>query len=355
LLFQGPRFQRVAGYRRLSARFSSAEIGPAAHRAGFHQAGAQQAWFNSYLPAALVLGDAAARDAALHSIQACVPDATLLPVSVDRISLHQLASDETLIAHASERWQDGNTYCYDLELRTPEGAARECWQGLRLCKMEDAKTQDFPDSLAAVLLEWRVRRAAPATRVFAAFERDKNMDRRLRSEHAIQRALGSSWPVRWCADGKPEVAAPMAVSAAHSNGLTLAVAAAGEVGCDLEPICPRAGEVWRDLLGPERWQLAQLIARQAQEDIHTAATRVWTAMESLVKAGVSQNGPLVLLSPTLDSKGGISLGAPGVTVVTSVLRLRSDPMPFAVAVLTGNKECEATSTDTESVLKRRTS
>jgi enediyne polyketide synthase len=355
LLFQGPRFQRVAGYRRLSARFSSAEICPASHRAGSQQAGSQQAWFNSYLPATLMLGDAAARDAALHSIQACVPDATLLPVSVDRISLHQLASDETLIAHASERWQDGNTYCYDLELRTPEGAARECWQGLRLRKMEDAKTQDFPDSLAAVLLEWRVRRAAPATQVFAAFERDKNMERRQRSEHAIQSALGSRWPVRWRVDGKPEVAAPVAVSAAHSNGLTLAVAAPGLVGCDLEPIRPRAGEVWRDLLGAERWQLAQLIARQAQEDIHTAATRVWTSMESLAKAGVSQNGPLVLLSSSLDGKGGISLGAPGVTVVTSVLRLRSDPMPFAVAVLTRNKECEATSTDTESVLKRRTS
>jgi enediyne polyketide synthase len=161
--------------------------------------------------------------------------------------------------------------------------------------------------------------------------------------------------VRWRADGKPEVAGPMAVSAAHSNGLTLAVAAAGEVGCDLEPICQRAEEVWRDLLGPERWLLAQLIARQAQEDIHTAATRVWTAMESLAKAGVSQNGPLVLLSPPLDGKGGISLGAPGVTVATSVLRLQNDPLPYAVAVLTRSEECEATSTDIESVWKRRTS
>ncbi|MFZ1009421.1 MAG: SDR family NAD(P)-dependent oxidoreductase [Candidatus Sulfotelmatobacter sp.] len=350
LLFQGPRFRRVAGYRRLSARFSSAEIAPASH-----QASPPQAWFSSYLPGALMLGDAAARDAALHSIQACVPDATLLPVSVDRISPRELASDETLIAHASERWHEGNTYCYDLELRTPEGMLREHWKGLRLRKVEDAKTQDFPDALAAALLEWRVRRAAPASRVFAAFERDKNMDRRRRSERAIQRALGSPWPVRWRADGKPEVAAPMAVSAAHSNGLTLAVAAAGEVGCDLEPICPRAEEVWRDLLGPERWLLAQLIGRQAQEDIHTAATRVWTAMESLAKAGVSQNGPLVLLSSSIDGKGGISLGAPGVTMATSVVRFRRDPMLYAVAVLTRSEECEATSTDIESVLKRRTS
>lgn len=345
LLFQGPRFQRLAGYRRLSARFSSADISPAP----------QQSWFNSYLPGALMLGDTAARDAALHSIQACVPDAVLLPLSVDRISPCQLASDGTLIAHASECWQEGNTYCYDLELRTPEGAVREYWQGLRLRKVEDAKTQDWPDPLIAALLEWKVRRAASSTRVFAAFNREKNIDRRCRSERAIQRALDSPWPVRWRADGKPQVDAPLAVSAAHSNGLTLAVAAPDEVGCDLEPICPRSEDVWRDLLGPERWLLAQLIARQSQEDIHTAATRVWTAMESLAKTDASLSGPLVLFSSSLDNKSGISLAAHGVTITTSVVRFRGDSTPFAVAVLTRSETCAATSTDTESVLKRRTS
>jgi enediyne polyketide synthase len=345
LLFQGPRFQRLAGYRRLSSRLSWADIAP----------GPQPAWFSAYLPGALVLGDAAARDAALHSIQSCVPEAILLPLSVDHISVCRLASSEALIAHASERWQEGSTYCYDLELRTSDGSVREYWQGLRLRKVEDAKTQDWPDPLVAACLEWRVRKAAPATRVFAAFERDGNMDRRRRSERAIHRALASPWPVRWRADGKPEVDAPLAVSAAHSNGLTLAVAAPEAVGCDLEPICARSEDMWRDLLGPERWLLARLIANQAHEDLHTAATRVWTAMESLVKAEAPQNGPLVLLSSSVDNQGGVSLAGPGVTIATSVVRFRGAPTPFAVAVLTRSETCAATNTDTESVLKRRTS
>jgi len=346
LLFQGPRFRRLAGYRRLSARFSWADIAP----------GPEQAWFNPYLPGTLLLGDAAARDAALHSIQSCIPDAILLPLGAERISLARLSNAETLIAHASERWQEGNTYCYDLELRTPEGAVREYWHSLRLQKVQDTKTQDWPDPLVAAFLEWQVRRATPATCVFAAFERDGNMDRRRRSERAIKRALDAPCPVRWRADGKPEVDAPLAVSTAHSNGLTLAVAAPERVACDIEPICARSEEMWRDLLGPERWLLARLIANQAHEDLQTAATRVWTAMESLVKAEAPRNGPLVLLtSSSVETNGGVSLAAPGMTITTTVVHFRDDPTPFAVAVLARSEACSATSTDTESLLKRRIS
>jgi enediyne polyketide synthase len=344
LLFHGPRFRRLTGYRGLSARYSWAEIASAS----------DQRWFNPYLPGTLILGDAAARDAALHSIQACVPDAVLLPLSVDRISPCRLSTSETLIAHASERWQEGNTYCYDLELRSPDGAVREYWQGLQLQKVEDAKTQDWPDPLVAACLEWRVRRATPGARVFAAFERDGSVDRRRRSERAIQRALGSPWPVRWRADGKPEVDAPLVVSAAHSNSLTLAVAGSEAVACDLEPVCERPEEMWRDLLGQERWLLARLIANQANEDLHTAATRVWTAVETLAKVESSRNGPLVLLSSSADNSSGVFLAAPGVTISTSVVRFRGHPTPLGVAVLTRNGICATTSTGTESALKRRT-
>jgi enediyne polyketide synthase len=342
LLFQGGRFQRLTGYRRLSARFSWADISPSAN----------PAWFSAYLPAAMMLGDAAARDAALHSIQACVPDAILLPLGVDHISVSRLSGSEPLIAHASERYQEGDTYCYDLELLAPDGAVREYWQGLRLHKVENAKAHSWPDPLVAAFLEWQARRATPAIRVFAAFERDGSMDRRHRSERAIQRALDAPWPVRWRADGTPEVDAPLVVSAAHSNGLTLAVAAPQAVACDLEPIRERSEETWRDLLGPERWSLAQFISNQAHEDLHTAATRVWTAMESLVKAKIYQSSPLVLLPSSLDNKSGVSLTAPGVTIATSVVRFGTDPAQVAVAVLARSESCAPTSTGTECVLKK---
>jgi enediyne polyketide synthase len=344
LFFQGPRFRRVAGYRRLSARFSSADIGPSP----------PHPWFNSYLPGALMLGDAAARDAALHSIQACVPDSILLPLSVDHVSLSKLPDDEPLTAHASERWQEHNTYCYDLELRTSDGVLCEYWKGLRLRKVEDAKDRDLPDPLVAAALEWCIRRSVSSPGVFVAFERGGDTDRRDRSARAIQRALDAPWPVRWRADGKPEVDAPLAVSAAHSNGLTLAVAAPGEVGCDLEPVSARSNDVWCDLLGTERWLLAELIANQVGEDIHTSATRVWTAMESVAKAEGSRDEPMALLLSSVDKQDGVSLTAPGVVIVTSVVRFRGDPTSFVVAVLARSKACAVTSIDTESVLKTQT-
>jgi enediyne polyketide synthase len=346
LLFHGPRFQRLVGYRRLNARLSWADIAP----------GPRQAWFNPYLPGALVLGDAAVRDAALHSIQSCVPDSVLLPVGADHISLARLSDNKPVIAHASERWQKGNTYCYDLELRSSSGTILEYWKGLRFHKVDDAKTQDWPDPLASALLEWRVRRATPSSRVFAAFEREinSNEDRRCRSERAIQRALDAPWPVRWRSDGKPLVDTSLCVSAAHSNGLTLAVAAPQLVACDIEPIRTRSDVMWRDLLGDERWSLARLIASQAQEDLQTAATRVWTAVEALMKADILRDGPLVLLSASVDKQDGVALAAPGATISTSVVRFRGDSTPFAVAVLARSEACAITSIGTGSVLKKPT-
>jgi enediyne polyketide synthase len=206
-------------------------------------------------------------------------------------------------------------------------------------------------------LEWQVRRAAPTARISAVFERErtKGEDRRRRSERSIQRAVDAPWPVRWTNNGKPEIDAPLDVSAAHSNGLTLAVASSQTVACDIEPICARAAEMWRDLLGSDRWLLARLIASQSDEDIHSAATRVWAAGETLAKADIPQSTPLGLLPPSVDKRGGISLTGSGATISTSVIRFRGDPTPFAVAVLVRSETCARTSIDTESALRRPTS
>ena len=53
----------MRGYRLLKAKECVAEI----------TADDGAAWFGPYLPAEFVLGNPAARDAALHAIQACIP------------------------------------------------------------------------------------------------------------------------------------------------------------------------------------------------------------------------------------------------------------------------------------------
>jgi enediyne polyketide synthase len=60
-------------------------------------------WFSQHLLETLVLNDPAARDAALHSIQACVPHAVLLPVAVEQIMTGDLNPGEKLLAQADRR------------------------------------------------------------------------------------------------------------------------------------------------------------------------------------------------------------------------------------------------------------
>jgi enediyne polyketide synthase len=344
LLFQGSRFQRLVGYRRLTDRFSWADIAP----------GPAQTWFGPYLPSTLALGDPAARDAALHSVQACIPHALVLPVGVDRLWAGPLNPDEMLIAHANQKEQHGDTYTYDLEVRTSEGKLRESWEGLRLRKLADTNLREWPDALAATFLEWRVREAAPSSGVFLAFERDHKLDRRRRTESAIQRAVGTNCSVHWRKDGKPQAETELSVSAAHTGHLTLAAAGWHGVACDLEPIRERSEEVWRDLLGSERLLLAKFIASQTREDLHVSATRVWTALETLVKADGSQGVPLSFCSSLGDHGSVVLLEAPGVTITTAILQLRTDPRPVAIAVLARNEECVTTNTGIECLSKRQT-
>jgi enediyne polyketide synthase len=336
LLFQSGRFRRLAGYRALNARSCWAEIASGAPANGGKRAEANRSWFSQYLPSALVLGDAAARDAALHAVQACVPHAVLLPIGVKRLYVAPLSttSEEELLVHATRRWVEGVTYCYDVELRTADGILLERWDELQLRKVADARNRSWPDPLVAAFLEWRVEEAIPATSVGAAFDRDRNDDRRSRSERAIQKTLEFPQPVHWRADGKPEVqAAAMGVSAAHSDGLTLAVAGPRPVACDMEPVRVRSELVWRDLLGHERWRLAELIAAEAGEDVQTSATRVWTALESLKKAEAPEDAPLTLLSCSREKPGCVSLAASGLRIASSIVQFRDDPTQFAVSVL----------------------
>src|SRR5262249_1048302 len=128
--------------------------------------------------------------------------------------------------------------------------------------------------------------------VSIAFERDPTVDRRDRSTRAIESALGASGIIRH-ANGKPEACDGRNVSASHSGDLTMAVAARSPLGCALQLLLTRPSENWRDLLGVERFKLAEVISHEAEETLDVSATRVWTSVECLKKAGASMAAPLV--------------------------------------------------------------
>ena len=323
LLFQGGRFQRLRGYRRLMAKECIAEVAP----------DSEAVWFSRYLPQTLVLGDAAARDATIHAIQACVPHATLLPIGVERLVPGTTRTPGPWFVHARERSREDDIFTYDVNVTSANGHLLERWEGLRLKVVAGTAIQGpWVEPLLGPYIERRVGELIPSSLTSVVVERDASTDRRSRSDKAIQRALGTpSVPIQRRPDGKPEIEADSDVSAAHAGDLTLAVTGPGPIGCDIEPVVARPASVWQDLLGKERFMLTEVIAQEASEDGDTAATRVWAASECLKKAGAMVNAPLMLVSSTAD--GWVLLAAGALVTATFVAPVRGIQEPVVLAVL----------------------
>ena len=203
-----------------------------------------------------------------------------------------------------------------------DGTVLEKWEGLRLRKVEDIPRRNpWPEALIGHYLERRLEALLPNARVSVAVERGVSV------QAVLQRLVGEA-TILYRADGKPEIARGDAVSAAHAGDLTLAVAGGAPLGCDLEPVSARSLETWRDLLGPDRFRLAELISRQ--ENFNTAATRIWTAIECLKKAGSLSGAPLVCQSE--DNDGWLLLRAGTLSIATYAAHVRggSETMIFGV-------------------------
>lgn len=292
LLFQRGRFRRLVRYRRVAARHAEADV--ATHPDG---------WFDGFLPGELVLGDPGARDAFLHGLQVCVPDATLLPAAVERVQLDGVVQPGPELSFvATERSRNGDSYVYDLAVRSPDGTVVERWDRLRLQAVRKTDgSRAWPPALLGPYLQRRLEDLLGAT-VAVAVEPDRGDDRRASTALAVRRAVGGGTHLRYRLDGRPELAASgrdpaagLAVSAAHGAGLTLAVLGPPPLGCDLEPVAARSDREWSDLLGPHQ-ALVDLLRAEAGNDWDLAGTRIWCALESAQKAGQPPSPLLVVLS-----------------------------------------------------------
>jgi enediyne polyketide synthase len=325
LLFHRGRFQRLDGYRRLRATECLAEISP----------DGATSWFGHFLPAELVLGDPAARDAAIHGIQACIPHASLLPIGAERIHARALAADAPLLLAARERRRDGDTFIYDLEILRRDGTPCERWEGLRLRAVGRATPpRTWPAALLAPYLERRLEEILPGAGLLIALE-----PRGPVPPGSDERRLPGHGPPRLHRpDGRPETAGAASgrpgISVAYAGNLVFSITSPLPVGCDLEAVAERPSETWRDLLGGERYSLAELIARDGREPRAAAATRVWAAAESLRKLGAPQAAPLTLESSTED--GWVLLRSGRCTVATFAPEVREIGGRCALAVVAGD-------------------
>ncbi|MEU8775844.1 type I polyketide synthase [Streptomyces sp. NPDC048606] len=345
VLFQGPRFQRLRRFHRAAARHVDADVA----------VDPRGNWFAGFLPGRLLLADPGMRDALMHGNQVCVPDATLLPSGIDR--LHLLGAGTEVPAElrycATERSRDGDTYVYDIAVRTPDGTVVERWEGLTL---HAVRKTDGQGPWVAPLLGSYLERALEevlSARISVAVEPDATTpdgqpaERRAGTTAAIRRAVAAPVDVLHRPDGRPELADGRSISAAHGLGLTLGVAAAEgsdtSVACDVEAVTGRTREEWQGLLGAHA-PLAELVAKETGESADTAATRVWSAVECLRKAGAASDAPLTLAPATKPHWVVFTSGAARIATFTTTVRRpvrRTAGPPAPAAALSGTDTAPA--------------
>jgi len=323
VMFQGKRFQRILNYRRAAARHAVAELSTTT----------PAPWFAPFLPQDLLLADPGTRDAVMHGIQCCVPDATLLPQGVERLYLAQRADQETeyVVMDARERFQDGDSYTYDVDVLDPAGRLIERWEGLtlRAVRKKSGEGPWVPTMLGSYL-ERSLERVIGGTRsvVLEPDPVDGPADRRTQTELAASRALDRQAGVRHRPDGKPEIDGA-AVSSSHGAGLTFVVAGDGRLGCDLETAVDRSEQDWADLLGTEQIAVRDLLVAEAGDTIAVASTRVWGALECLRKTG-STSQALTVDRVHPDGWAVLSVGDAKVATWVTTVNDRPDPVVFAV-------------------------
>ncbi len=329
VLFQGKRFQRLLSYRTAAARHAVAELGTTA----------PSPWFATYLSQERVLADPGTRDAVMHAIQCCVPDATLLPQGIEKLYLAEPAdqADDTVLMDARERSQDGDSYTYDIDVLTMDGRLVERWEGLTLRAVQKrGGAGPWVPSLLGSYVERSLERVLGGSRTVVVepdpADADQS-DRRARTAVAVSRAFGRETTIRYRPDGRPEVDDGV-MSASHGAGLTLAVTGTGRLGCDVETVLERTDEDWAGLLGTEQLAVRDVLTGETGESRAVSGTRIWCAVECLRKSGAPAQA---LTVDRVEQEGWVVLSAGDARVATWVTTLNDRPEQVVFAVLSGEE------------------
>jgi len=334
LFFHSGRFERIRGYHALRSDGCHAEI-----------ACRDEAFFGAFQPQRLWLGDAGARDAALHAIQACVPHRDLLPVGVERIETHVLGGQESVELRAHERAREGGLYTYDIEIASAAGEVLERWWGLQLQEVGGAaQRKSWPAGLLAPRIEEMAGACHPGLGLGLSAAVVPGSDAEA-SQRAVDISKGAPAPLCRRPDGKPLFEASAHadapehhVSTSHANGHTLAVVSPHRVACDMEVIEARSPELWQDLLGRDRFKLAKAISRERSECIDTSATRLWGAIECLRKFGLQRETPLSVAGDCAGEVVRIEAGAYATVSLEATVRGAGHPVVISLLARSSKRD-----------------
>jgi len=340
LLFHQRRFQRISNYQHLRAKSCVAAIAT----------DPSTPWFSDYLPQTMLLGDAGARDAAIHALQACVPHATILPVAIQCLRIFQIQDEVPHTVKAIEQSHGDEQFIYDLWVLSADGVLLEHWQGLTLQVIQAKPPQEsWSAPLLPPYLERCLLDEQPELAMAIALAKDAGPNPQEITNQLLQQLAATSEPIIRRIDGKPDSIHDQPVSASHCQDLTLAVfqrchptpnGTTPQIACDIEQVSSSPSRPWEDLLGDAALQLAGVLAEVTGEAIDIAATRIWSAKECLKKAGLpvqtfltlhhNQNAVVWL------EAHGVSSGENGSTleIATWVFQLHALADPIVVAILT---------------------
>jgi enediyne polyketide synthase len=311
LLFQRGRFRRIRAYRRLEARQCLVELHPGRRDAS---------WFGPFQPTELVLGDPGVRDAALHALQACIPDAVVLPRRIECIELFG-AVDEVVFVEGRERHDDGRDLVWDLDLARADGVIVERWRGVHLRRLRDVPLVPLPALLGPCVQRRLEALVGGDLRVVSA---PSTADRRATADALLRRASrDEAAPIHRRPDGRPDRINGHHVSVSHAGEVTVAVAADAPVACDLEMVVDRSEAAWHDLLGPRGLALADEMALEG------ARTFAWVARECLAKLG-SRDGAALTVESVGPAAAVLRAGAN--RVATALVPRGSGSLAFAVGL-----------------------
>jgi enediyne polyketide synthase len=320
LLFHRGRFKRVCGYHLLHAKKCVARL----------QHDSEQSWFGRYHPAELLLGDPGTRDAAIHAIQGCVPEKTIIPTGVDSIRMYGKLQNDTVLVHADEIRNDGDLYIYDLMIATPEGEVIESWKGLQLRAIKQSGIDTtWPVRLLGPYLERMYATATGANGIKVALDKSRDKQSIHQSEEILKNLVGPNVCLTWDSDGRPLTDNGLHVSSSDTGAIVMAVSAGVETGCDIEPVRKRSRDDWRSLLGPKRLALAVRLSQEYDIDTDAAATIIWSVRESVIKASGSHELPLVFRSGIANDL--LSFSAGSYDIVSGTVVVQDQKLPLAVA------------------------
>jgi len=280
MLFHTGRFRCIKQYRYLQSKTCCVDI----------ETSNKNTWFAGYLPQQLALGSPAARDAAIHAIQACIPHARLLPVSIEKLTIVHTQISGRSILYARERWQRDKRFCYDLQVFSETGVLSEVWQGLELQQIEDLVWQQWSAPLLANYLARQANSVLLNSIDYLALRYDPETPAQQRSEYAVLEALGKKTEILKRSDGKPEIAGHQ-LSCSHSGDYTLAVLSQNLIACDIELV---NNSMAVESLGSIDIKMQEHLVDHYHDSPLVAALRLWTVQECLKKAELPLSTPLTI-------------------------------------------------------------